>query len=209
MIVKILIADDHSLVREGLKKVLLEEPDFEVTAEAKNGDEIFSSLQKYKIDLLLMDITMPGRSGLDILKDIKNRYPKLPVLILSMHPEGLFALRAIKLGADGYLTKEAAPDELVHAIRKIISGSKYISESLSVMLASDIKPSLSLPHEKLSNREFEVLRLIASGKTLSEIALLMNLSITTVSTYRSRILDKMQMKSNSEITHYSILNGIL
>ncbi len=207
---KILIADDHVLVREGLKKVLTEENDLEVKSEAASGDEVLSIISKQKFDIILLDISMPGKSGLDILKAIKEIQPNIKILILSMHPEERFAVRALKLGASGYLTKQSAPEELVNAIRKLLNGGSYISSVLADKLAEEVKNgSKDNIHEKLSNREFEVFRLIATGKTVSQIAEHLSLSIPTVSTYRARILDKMDMKTNAEITYYAIHNGLV
>lgn len=207
---KILIADDHILVREGLKKVLKEENDLEVTAEAGNGEEVLKILKKLKIDVILLDISMPGKSGLDILKAIKEIQPGIYVLILSMHPEDRFAVRSLKLGASGYLTKQSAPEELVNAIRKILNGGSYISPNLADKLAEEVKSgSKENIHEKLSNREFEVFRLLATGKTVSQIAEKLSLSIPTISTYRARVLDKMDMKTNAEITYYAIHKGLV
>lgn len=209
MNIKILIADDHALVREGLKKVLNEESDLDVKAEAASGDEVLEIIKKQKFDIILLDISMPGKSGLDILKAIKEIQPKIRILILSMHPEERFAVRALKLGASGYLTKQSAPEELVNAIRKLLNGGSYISSVLADKLAEEVKSgSKDNIHEKLSNREFEVFRLIATGKTVSQIAEYLSLSIPTVSTYRARILEKMDMKNNAEITYYAIHNSL-
>lgn len=207
--IKILIADDHALVREGLKKVLREEKDISVTAEAKNAVEVIELLKRTQIDMVLLDISMPGRSGLDVLKEIHIEYPKLPVLILSMHPEDRFAMRAIKSGASGYLTKESAPEELVKAIRKILNGGKYVSPELAEKIIFEINTDQKMLHETLSNREFEVMRMIASGKTVKQIAEVLMLSVPTISTYRARILEKMNMSSNAEITYYAISNNLV
>lgn len=206
----ILIADDHALVREGIKKVLLEEMDFRVSGEAQNGRELFTLLNSVKVDILLLDITMPGRSGLEVLKDVKKLYPDLPVLILSMHPEERFALRAIKAGASGYLTKESATDELVNAIKKIIGGGRYLSDKLAVKLTEDFgKEKSEVSHEILSDREFEVMILIAKGKSLKEIGDQLSVGVTTVSTYRARILDKMGLNNNGELTYYAVSNRLI
>jgi two-component system invasion response regulator UvrY len=208
--IKILIADDHAVVREGLKQILSESPTMTVTAEASTGQEVLNMIGKKEIDLVVLDIAMPGRGGLDILKEIKNQKPKLPVLILSMYPEDQYAVRVLKAGASGYLTKESAPDELIKAIRQITQGKKYVSPSLAEKLALDLEISSEKPpHEALSDREFQVMCLIASGKTLKEIAEELSLSIKTISTYRTRILEKMNMKSNAELTHYAIKNRVV
>jgi DNA-binding NarL/FixJ family response regulator len=208
--IKILIADDHAIVREGLKQILSESPDLVVVAEASAGQEVLDKIMKNDLDLVILDIAMPGRGGLDILKEIKSQKPKLPVLILSMYPEEQYAVRVLKSGASGYLTKESAPDELVKAIRQISQGKKYISPSLAEKLAVDLEISPDRPsHETLSDREYQVMCMIASGKTLKEIADGLSLSIKTISTYRSRILEKMNMKTNAELTHYAIKNRLV
>jgi DNA-binding NarL/FixJ family response regulator len=208
--IKILIADDHAIVREGLKQILSESPDLVVVAEASSGQEVLEKISKNDLDLVVLDIAMPGRGGLDILKEIKTQKPRLPVLMLSMYPEEQYAIRVLKAGASGYLTKESAPDELVKAIRQISQGKKYISPSLAEKLAIDLEVSPDkLPHEILSDREYQVMCMIASGKTLKEIADGLSLSIKTISTYRSRILEKMNMKTNAELTHYAIKNNLV
>lgn len=205
--IKILIADDHAVVREGVKHILYEFPDITIAGEANNGHEVLEKIGEKAYDLILLDIAMPGRDGLEILKDIKIQKPKLPVLILSMFPEEQYALRALKSGASGYLTKESIPDELIKAIRKILQGGKYISASFSEKLLLSFDSDIERPiHETLSDREYQVMRLIASGKTLKDIADELALSVKTVSTYRSRILEKMGMKNNAELTHYAIKN---
>jgi len=208
--IKILIADDHAIVREGLKQILSESPDLVVVAEASSGQEVLEKISKNDLDLVVLDIAMPGRGGLDILKEIKTQKPRLPVLMLSMYPEEQYAIRVLKAGASGYLTKESAPDELVKAIRQISQGKKYISPSLAEKLAIDLELGPDkLPHEILSDREYQVMCMIASGKTLKEIADGLSLSIKTISTYRSRILEKMNMKTNAELTHYAIKNNLV
>ncbi len=207
---KIIIADDHALVREGLKKILREEPDMEVIADVKNSTEVFEILRTIKPDILLLDISMPGRSGLDIIKELKAEYPALPILIISIHPEDRFAFRAFQAGAAGYLTKEIAPEELVRAIRKIVKGGTYVTERFAERLAQHLADDNNkMPHESLSAREFEVLCLIAAGKTLKQIAQDLRLSVNTISTYRARILEKMGMKTNSELTAYAIRNKLI
>lgn len=208
--IKILIADDHAIVREGMKQILSESPDLVVVAEASTGQEVIDKIDKDDLDLVVLDIAMPGRGGLDILKEIKSLNPKLPVLILSMYPEEQYAVRVLKSGASGYLTKESAPVELVKAIRQISQGKKYISPSLAEKLAVDLEISPDRPpHETLSDREYQVMCMIASGKMLKEIADTLSLSIKTISTYRSRILEKMNMKTNAELTHYAIKNRLV
>ena len=208
--IKILIADDHAIVREGLKQILSESLDLVVVAEASSGQEVLEKISKNDLDLVVLDIAMPGRGGLDILKEIKTQKPRLPVLMLSMYPEEQYAIRVLKSGASGYLTKESAPSELVMAIRQISQGKKYISPSLAEKLAIDLELSPDkLPHEILSDREYQVMCMIASGKTLKEIADGLSLSIKTISTYRSRILEKMNMKTNAELTHYAIKSNLV
>ncbi len=208
--IKILIADDHTIVREGLKQILAETPDMVVSSEAKDGQEVLAKVAKNDYDVVLLDISMPGRSGLDVLKQLKIEHPKLPVLILSMYSEEQYAMRALRAGASGYMTKESAPDELIEAIRKVSRGRKYVSPSLAEKLAvslelGDEKP----PHEMLSDREYEVMSMIASGKTIKEIAEELSLSVKTISTYRTRILEKLNLKTNAAITHYAVQNRLV
>lgn len=208
--IKIFIVDDHAVVREGVKHILSEMSGIVVSDEASNGKEALEKIGKKDFDLILLDIAMPGRDGLEILKDIKVQKPKLPVLILSMFPEDQYALRALKSGASGYLTKDSIPDELVKAVRKILKGGKYVSSSFSEKLLFSWDSHSERPiHETLSDREYQVMRMIASGKTLKEISDELSLSVKTVSTYRSRILDKMGMKNNAELTHYAIKNRLV
>jgi DNA-binding NarL/FixJ family response regulator len=208
--IKILIADDHTLFRKGLKHILSEYPDLVVTDEASNGQEVLDKIWHNDYDMVLLDITMPGMTGLDALKQLKNDKPKLPVLVLSMHPEEQYAVRVIRAGASGYLRKESAPDELITAIQKISGGRKYITSSLAERLADDLEPTAKKPlHDTLSDREFEVFRMIAAGKTIKQIAEALFLNARTISTYRSRILEKMQMKTNAELIHYAIKHQIL
>lgn len=206
---KILIADDHAVVREGVKHILSDMRDA-VISEACNGQEVLEALRKNDYDLILLDIAMPGKDGLDTLKDIKIEKPRAKVLILSMFPEEQYALRALKSGASGYLTKESIPEELINAIRKVLRGGKYVSSEFSdKLLLSLDSDAEKAAHETLSNREYQVMRMIASGKTLSEIADELFLSVKTVSTYRSRILEKMNLKNNAEIMHYAVRNGLM
>lgn len=208
--IRIIIADDHALVREGLKKTLGEEPDMKVVAEASNAREVQSVVMDVTADVLILDISMPGASGLSLLQDVFRLQKGLKVLILSMHPEDRFAIRALKEGAAGYLTKETAPDELPLAIRKVASGRKYISTSLAEKLADDLQSDTSaLPHELLSEREYEVFLMIGSGKTVSQIADELSLSVATVSTHRRRILEKMHLMTNADIVQYVYANDLL
>jgi two-component system invasion response regulator UvrY len=209
-LIKILIADDHRIVREGLKQILAETPDMVVADEANNAQEVLKKVWANEYDVLLLDISMPGRSGLDILKQLKSDRPKLSVLVLSMYSEEQYALRALKAGASGYMTKESATDELIEAIRKVSTGRKYISPSVAERLAFSLESGDERPpQETLSDREFQVMCMIASGKTIKAIAEELSLSIKTVSTYRSRILEKMRMKNNAELTHYAIQNKLV
>jgi two-component system invasion response regulator UvrY len=208
-LIRVLIADDHPVVRRGLKRILEDETDMEVIGEARNGQEALDLVSDKKCDVVILDIEMPGRSGLDVLKDLKQYRPKLAVLVLSIHPEEQFAVRVLRAGAVGYLSKESAPDELVKAIRTVFWGKRYISAWLADRLASELGRGMwEAPHETLSNREFEVLKMIASGKTVSQIAKELSFSVKTISTYRARILAKMGMKTNAELTHYAIENKL-
>ena len=208
--IKILIADDHPVVRKGLKDIIQATPDMTVSGEASDGQEVLENVRKIDFDVVVLDIAMPGRSGLDILKELKSGKPELPVLILSIHPEEQYAVRVLKAGASGYLTKDSAPDELITAILKVSRGKKYISASLAEKLAYDLEIGAEKPlHETLSDREYEVMCMIASGKTVKEIAEELYLSVKTISTYRSRILEKMKMKSSAELTHYAIKQGLV
>lgn len=197
-------------MRHGLKQILADEFKKASFNEARNGQEVLDSVWKQNYDVVVLDITMPGRSGLEVLKEIKKAKPKLPVLVLSMHPEDQFAMRVIKSGASGYMTKESAPAELVGAVKKIIAGGRHISAPVAELMASYITMDSSRPpHEQLSNREFQVMRMIASGKTVSEIARMLNLSVRTISTYRARILEKTGMKTNAELTHYAFQHSLV
>jgi DNA-binding NarL/FixJ family response regulator len=193
-----------------LKQILADEFKKSTFGEARNGQEVLDSVWKQDYDVVVLDITMPGRSGLEVLKEIKKAKPRLPVLVLSMHPEDQFAMRVIKSGASGYMTKESAPAELVGAVKKILAGGKHISTSVAELMASYITMDSSRPpHEQLSNREFQVMRMIASGKTVSEIARMLSLSVRTISTYRARILEKTGMKTNAELTHYAFQHSLV
>jgi DNA-binding NarL/FixJ family response regulator len=205
MMIKVLITDDHAVVRKGLKQIIDETPGMLAVDEAASGHEAMEKIRKNEYDVVLLDIAMPGKSGLDTLKELKLERPSLPVLILTIYPEEQYALRVLKAGAAGYLTKESAPAELVTAIKKVSEGGRYISPSLAEKLAFNIGTDTDIdPHEKLSDREYQVMCMIASGKTVSDIADEMSLSVKTISTYRTRILEKMGMKNNAEMTHYAI-----
>jgi DNA-binding NarL/FixJ family response regulator len=209
-VLRILITDDHAVVRRGLKQVLEEEFDQVVFGEAQNTREMLEHLQKKAWDVVILDITLPGRSGLEVLGELKLTHPNLPVLVLSMHPEDQYGIRVLKSGASGYMTKESAPDEIVMAIRKVLRGGKYVSPSLAERLAFNLEVNGEKPlHEALSDREYEVMLMIASGKTLTEIAQKLDLSIKTVSTYRTRILEKMKMQNNAELIRYAIKNQLV
>lgn len=208
--IKILIADDHAIVREGLKQIVAETSDIVVADEASTGHEVLDKVRANDYDVVVLDISMPGGDGLNILKQIKREIPKLSVLVLSMHPEEQYAVRVLKAGAAGYLTKESAPDELISAIRKVATGRKFVSSFLAEKLALDLESDRgTLPHEMLSDREYQVMCMIASGKRTKEIAEELYLSIKTISTYRSRILEKMRMKNNAELTHYAVKQGLV
>lgn len=203
--IKVLITDDHAVVRKGLKQIIDETPGMLAADEASSGNEALEKIRKNDYDVVLLDISMQGKSGLDTLKELKLERPGLPVLILTIYPEEQYAVRVLKAGASGYLTKESAPEELVTAIKKVAEGGRYISPSLAEKLAFNIGADTDIdPHERLSDREYQVMCMIASGKTVSEIADEMSLSVKTISTYRSRILEKMEMKNNAEMTHYAI-----
>lgn len=208
--IRILVADDHPVVRQGLKQIVAGTTDIFVVDEAATGQEVLDKVRSNYFDVVLLDITMPGASGLDILKQLRSERPELAILILSMHSEEQYAARVLRAGASGYLAKESAPDELVAAVRKISLGGKYVSPSLAEKLASDLAVDTQEPlHQTLSDREYETMRLLASGKTTAEIAEQLSLSPKTISTYRSRILEKMGMRSNTELTLYAVQNGLL
>ena len=208
--IRILVADDHAIVRDGLKQIVSDTSDMVVAAEASNGREALNKALEDDYDVVLLDITMPDRSGLDILKEIKSQKPELPVLILSMHPEEQYAVRALKAGAAGYLTKESAPEELIRAMRRVSGGGKYVTSSLAEKLASVLKTGAEKPlHQTLSDREYQLLCMIASGKRVKQIANELLLSAKTISTYRSRVLRKMNMNNNIELTRYAIQNQLV
>ena len=198
------------MVRQGLKLILADHFQRAVFGEACNAQEALNRVWKEKWDVVILDITMPGRSGLEVLKEIKRTRPKLPVLVLSMHPEDQFAVRMLKTGAAGYVTKESAGEELVGAINKVVAGGRYVSQSLAERMASYLDVDVhKAPHERLSDREFLILRMIASGKSVGQIAKELSLGVSTVSTYRARLLEKMDMKNSSELTHYAVQKGLV
>jgi len=208
--IKILIADDHTLVREGLKQIVTNIHDIVVADEASSGHEVLDKVLKKDYDVIVLDIMMPDINGLDVLKRIKGLKPELPILILSMYPEQQFAIRFIRAGAAGYMTKESAPEELIEAIRMVSSGKKYITKTLAERLAFELETGQDKPpHERLSDREYQVMRMIASGKPVKQIAEQLFLSEHTVRTYRSRILEKMKMKIDTELTQYVIKNNLI
>ncbi len=206
----ILIADDHAIVRRGLKQILDEEPGLAEVSEAQNGQEVLEMTRFQSWNLVILDINLPDRNGLDILNELHYSFPSLPILILSMYPEDQYALRVLKAGASGYLTKQSAPEELIKAIKKIRGGGKYFSETVLDMLISSMDRKQAKPiQEILSDREYQVMVLIASGKTLTEIGEKLALSVKTISTYRKRILDKLNMKNNAELTYFALRNGLV
>jgi two-component system invasion response regulator UvrY len=208
--IRILVADDHTVVREGIKQILAGQEGMVVADEAGNGQEVLNKVMKEDYDLVLLDISMPGRSGLEILEEIKVVRPRLPVLILSMHPEEQYAVRMLRAGAAGYLTKASAPEELISAIQKVSGGGKYVTVSLAEKLAFELDAGAEKPcHEKLSNREYQVMLMLASGLSVSEVAEELCLSAKTISTYRARILEKMDMKKNAELILYAVKNNLI
>ncbi len=207
---KVLIGDDHSVVRKGLIQILKEAFPFAEITEASNGAEMFKLALKNTYEIIISDISMPGRSGIDFIKEFKEIQPKTPVLILSIHPAELYANRTIKAGASGYINKESAPEELVIAVKQLLNGKKYITDEVAeILFESKSTKHEKLPHEILSNREFEVFKMIAQGKNSNEIAKTLSLSANTVSTYKTRLLDKMNLKNISDITRYAIENKLL
>ena len=208
--IRVLIVDDHAILRRGLRALLSDEFRGAAFGEASNARQALEQLRKAELDVALLDITLPGKSGLDLLKEFKAASPKLPVLVLSAHPEDQFAVRVLKAGAGGYMTKESAPEELAKAIRKVLAGGQYVSPALAEKLASRVRKDITLtPHETLSDREYEIMCLIASGKTVTEIAGELSLSPKTISTYRARILEKLGVRNSAEIVQYATQNNLL
>jgi two-component system, NarL family, invasion response regulator UvrY len=208
--IRIIVADDHPVVRAGIKELLAEDPTLDVADEASSGYELLRKIREQEFDVIILDISMPGIDGLDTLKQIKSEKPKARVLILTIHPEARYAVRCVRMGADGYLTKGSAPTELIGAIKRISQGRKYISLSLAEKLTEELhQESGKLPHQSLSDREYQVMVMISSGKPLKEIADQLSLSTKTVSTYRSRIMEKMKLNNNSELMLYAIRNGLI
>ena len=207
--IKVLVADDHEIVRQGLKTIISEHSDLSIAGEAENGNQVLKIVKKTKVDVVLLDFDMPEKNGLDTLVELKALYPKLPVMILSIFPEDHYGTRFLKAGASGYLQKSSATDQLIDAIRKVFNGGKYISSALTDKLVTGLnKDKEQFLHESLTDREFQVFRLLATGKKLKEMADELCLSINTISTYRSRILQKMDMKSNADVIRYAIENGL-
>ena len=211
IMISVLVVDDHALIRKGMKQILDDTSDIRVTGEAETGMQAIKMVRDTKYDMVLLDITLPDKYGIDVLKQIKLLCPSMPVLILSMHPDEQYALRSIKAGAAGYMNKQSAPSQLVVAIRKVASGKKYISSELAEQLANDLTndKQQDVSHKILSNREYQTLCLMAAGKSLSEMADIMSLSAKTVSVYRSRMLEKMQLKNNAEAVRYAINNHLI
>ncbi len=208
--IRIVIADDHTIMREGLKRILEGAEDIEVVGEAVDGFEVLAHVRKGGFDLLMLDLSMPGRSGVDLIRQIKDEMPKLPILVLTMHDEEQYAVRAIRAGARGYLTKESAATQLVSAIRRVASGRPYISLEVAEQLAMDVMPpSEDLPHKQLSDREFEVFSLLVGGKSITEIADLLHVSVKTVSTHKTRILHKMGVSSLADLVQYAVAHRLL
>jgi two-component system invasion response regulator UvrY len=208
--IRVLIADDHTVVRHGLKQILSGDAQLQVVGEAVDGDEVLRLVDALRIDALVLDITMPGKNGLDVLKELRRKHPQLPVLVLSMHPEDQFAIRMLRAGASGYVTKESAPEELIGALRKVCKGAKYVSPQLAEKLAVFVEDDKRGPlHEQLSDREYQVMSMLALGKTVSEIADELLLSVKTVSTYRTRVLEKMKMTTNAELVRYALQNQLV
>ena len=207
--IKVLVADDHEIVRQGLKTIISEHSDLSIAGEAENGNQVLKILKKTKVDVVLLDFDMPEKNGLDTLIELKALYPKLPVMILSIFPEDHYGTRFLKAGASGYLQKSSATDQLIDAIRKVFNGGKYISSALTDRLVTNLnRDQEQFLHESLTDREFQVFRLLATGKKLKEMADELCLSINTISTYRSRILQKMDLKSNADVIRYAIENGL-
>jgi DNA-binding NarL/FixJ family response regulator len=210
VMIKVLIADDHAIVREGLKQILVDIPDMEVVGEASSGDEALKFIRREGWNVMLLDIAMPGKNILELIKLVKHQSPNLPILILSMYPEDQYAIRMLRAGADGYLTKESAPEQLVAAIRKVANRGKYISPAMTEKLIAELNPIQKIPlHATLTDREFQVFTGICSGESMTDLARQMTLSIKTISTYRTRLMKKMNMSKNAEIIYYAFKNDLL
>jgi two-component system invasion response regulator UvrY len=208
-VIRILIADDHAVVREGLKRILAETEGMKVVAEAADGPEVFTRLEETECDVVVLDVSMPGMSGVEVLRRLQRERPGVRVLVLSVHPEDQYAVRVLRAGAAGYLTKESAPEELVTALKEVRAGGRYLTATLAEKLADGRAVDRERPaHEVLSNREYEVLRMFGSGKTVSEIASELGLSVKTVSTYRTRILEKLRLRTTAEIIRYAVDQGL-
>jgi len=208
--IKIFVADDHSLIREGIKNLISSESDIKIIGESSDPYEVLEQLKKHKPDVIVLDISMPGKSGLDLLKEIKIQLPEIKVLMMSMLPEEQFAKRTLKAGASGYITKTSLPEEFIIAIRRVASGRKYVSQNLAEQLAEDLDENVEKkPYELLSDREFQILKMIASGKSQTDIADELAISVSTVNTYRSRILEKLKLKSNNELIRYAFQNNLI
>jgi DNA-binding NarL/FixJ family response regulator len=208
--IKVVIVDDHAILRRGLTQIITESADMQVVGEADSSAAAMRLLRENPCNVLLLDITLPDRNGIETLKLVRKEFPKIRVLILSMHPENQYAVRALKAGAAGYLTKQSAPAQLVSAIRQVQQGRKYVTPAVAEELAQNVDRDADQPlHQTLSNREFQTLCMIASGKSLTDIALQMSLSVKTVSVYRARLLEKMRLKNNAELTHYAIKNQLV
>jgi len=209
MRLRVLIADDHPVVRQGLKQMLAAEPDLAVVGEAKNGQEVIELSRDHAWDVAIVDYNMPGKAGIELIKELRQRFPERPVLVLSMYPEDRYAVRALKAGAAGYLTKESAPEELVTAIRKVARGGRFVTPAVGERLAQELAGGDRSLHEKLSDREFQIMWMIASGKTVGDIAQQFFLSPNTVSTYRKRILRKLSLNNNAELMRYALLHDLV
>jgi len=209
-VIRVLLADDHAIVRAGLKELLADTGDIAVVAEATDGQEVMARIRGADYDVAVLDMSMPGRSGIELIKQVKDEKPKLRILVLTMHSEEQYAVRALKAGASGYLTKEAAADQLVAAIRRIAAGGAWVSPETAERLVRDAAPRAeAAPHTRLSDREFQVLQLIAGGKTVGEIARLLSLSVKTVSTHKTRILHKMGLANQAELIRYALEHRLL
>ncbi len=207
--IRVLLADDHAIIRDGLKQILADTEDLQVCGEAADGNEVLRKVREGNWDVLVLDISMPGRSGLEVVKLVKEENPKLPVLILSMHHEDQYAVRALRAGASGYLTKEADADQLIAVIRKVAQGGVYISPTVAELLARDVMPAATgLPHQSLSDREFQVFNMIAAGQSITQIGEALSLSVKTVSTHKARIMQKMNLANQAELIRYALTHGL-